>query len=780
MDQPTGRARFHFSWSPMEAPEQQERTLIEPFLRKLAPLPLRCVPQPWETLASLLSRTARKMGYEDPRWLLRPQQIPPLSIDPAFLPFLERPTDYRYLSRLLLLEQEQLHALTLRRFVSLFARPPQPDPSPQLPPRQTSTSSPLSYLHRTQFFDSSRHIRVCPGCLDEGEVYDRLYWQCELVLSCPRHRVFLIERCPACGLQIPALRPSPTACPSCRSGDYRSVLLPVPLEEQWLAESQATLLARLRVDEPEEREHQVASSATTLHSPPSWEYFQVLSLGLQVFDRLTSESEGAILFLTRSLGLDAIVERLVHNLRKTSPRLLRQHILMHYLLSSWPVHFLVFLERLQRLLQEEYLYSDISLTVYRWNKSMLQGKYWCLPEHQEKPLSHLQLFFNTFSSFFARLPSAVKAESSSREVVIVSSEQEKVSADEYTPPYPWESLTSALMRIAGKKKYARLEWLLSSVGISDVFQLLREDLLLLRQEGDYDMFAQQFSLNRQVLYTLTLHRFASQLQPPDSTGQPLLSEKTAARYFMLRGATKVCPVCLAEEPEAYERLYWNLRSVLICPRHLVFLIGRCPKCNCLIPTQVRSSLTDCPYCHRGDYRAALPATLAQDSFLYSSQQMLLRFLGVEETGSRDIPSPFHESPLVDLPPWQYFSLLDHFRLVVPYLRSERIVSALCRSMGFPEEPADYQQHDQKQLAVQILLFHALFVSWPRHFFTILDAGGETSRQEVPDGELYPFLRHVFEERRKLSQQAVWQHQAQLASALAQKEEPRKPVRRGDR
>src|SRR6266567_830092 len=145
-------------------------------------------------------------------------------------------------------------------------------------------------------------------------------------------------------------------------------------------------------------------------------------------------------------------------------------------------------------------------------------------------------------------------------------------------------------------------------------------------------------------------------------------EKTAARYCMPQGTTKVCPVCLAEEPEAYERLYWNLRSVLICPRHLVFLIDRCPSCNCLIPTQVRSSITDCPYCHSGDYRAAVPATLAQDSLLCKGQQMLLRFLGVEETSSREISQPFHGSPLAGLSPWQYFDLLDHFRVVAPYLR----------------------------------------------------------------------------------------------------------------
>lgn len=778
MDQSTGRARFHFSWSPWGELEQQRRALIEPFLRKLAPLPLRCVPQPWETLASLLSRSARKLGYEYPRWLLRPEQIPPLTIDPAFLPLLERPTDYRYLSRLLLLEEEQLYALTLHQFARRFARPLQPDPfpSPHLAPQQTGTRSLLSYEHRTQFFDSSRYIRVCPGCLDEGEAYDRLYWQCELVLSCPRHRVFLIERCPSCGVQIPALRLSPTACPSCRSGDYRSVLLPVPSQEEWLIESQATMLMQLGVDGPEAGEHQVANGATTLHSSPSWEYFQVLSLGLQVFDRLTSEAGGAVLFLSRSLGLDAIVEKLVHDLRKTSPRLLRQHILMHYLLSSWPVHFLVFLERLQQLLQEEYHYSGESLTVYRWNKLMLQGKYWCVSEHQEKPVSHLQSFFNTFSSFFARLPLAEKAESSSREVLIVSIEQEKVSADEYTPPYPWESLTSILVRIARKKKHARLEWLLSSVGISDIFQLLREDLLLLRRKDDYDMFAQQLSLNRQALSALTLHRFAPLLQPPEPTERPLLSEKTAARYCMPQGTTKVCPVCLAEEPEAYERLYWNLRSVLICPRHLVFLIDRCPNCNYLIPTQVRSSITDCPYCHSGDYRAAVPATLAQDSLLYKSQQMLLRFLGVEETSSREIPQPFHGSPLAGLSPWQYFDLLDHFRMVAPYLRPERTLSAFCRSKGFPEEPVACLQRTQKRLAVQLSLFHALFVSWPGQVFTILGTEAESLRLGEPGDEVYPFLRQVFEERRKYGLQAVWQRQTQLAPALTRRREPCKPVR----
>jgi hypothetical protein len=704
------------------------------------------------------------MGYSSPKWLLRPEQIPPLTIDPAFLPCLERPTDYRYFSRLLLLEEEQLYALTLHQFTKRLRRPPRPDPAPSqhLAIQQKDIRPILSHQHRIQFFDSTRYVRVCPYCLDEGKAYDRLYWQCELVLSCPRHNVFLIDRCPSCHVQIPALRLSTTVCSFCRSGDYRSALLPVPSEERWLVESQKTLLEQLGADGSETGEYLAATDATMFRISPSWEYFQLLSHGLKIFEQLSSEAEIVIPALVRSLGLSDIVERLVFDLRKISPRLLRRYILMHYLLSSWPIHFLVFLECLQRLLLEEYHYSSESPIVLTWNKSMLQGKYWCVSEYLEKPVPQLQSFFNSLVTCFARLPLAEKAESSSRDVLIVSTEQEKVSADEYRAPYPWESLTSVLMRIAGKKKHARLEWLLSSAGISNVFQLIRDDLLLLRRQDDYEMFEQHFSLNRHVLHALTLHRFAPILQPPGSTERHLLSEQTTARYCMPRGTTKVCPVCLEEEPEAYERLYWNLRSVLICPRHLVFLVDRCTR---LIPTQVRSSITDCPYCDRGDYRAAVPKTLTRDSFLYQSQQILLSFLGVEEMASRKFSRLFSESPLVDLPSWQYFDLQDHFRLVAQHLRTERILRTFCESMGFPKESADYQQRDEKQEAVQMSLFHALFVSWSKHFFTILDIGATPPQWEKPDDEVYLHLKHVFEERRKYSQQEMWQRQAQQASAL---------------
>jgi len=80
--------------------EQEDTRLIG----ELAPLPLRRVPQSCEDLASLLSRCSRKMGYEHPKWLLRPESASH-KINVANLPLLHRAKDYFFLERLLLVQR---------------------------------------------------------------------------------------------------------------------------------------------------------------------------------------------------------------------------------------------------------------------------------------------------------------------------------------------------------------------------------------------------------------------------------------------------------------------------------------------------------------------------------------------------------------------------------------------------------------------------------------------------------------------------------------------------
>src|SRR6266571_2958944 len=169
-----------------------------------APLPQRVIPLPWEDLPSLISRVARKMGYERPEWILRPEALSH-SIAPSTLPLLRRRADYQLLKRLLLLEEEQLFSLTLHRFTHRFEALP-------CPPPQTNPDF-LASIERTlprhvQFFRSEPETQVCPLCLDNPDGYDRLYWRCSYVLLCARHRIYLVDHCPACRAPIPGLRRS--------------------------------------------------------------------------------------------------------------------------------------------------------------------------------------------------------------------------------------------------------------------------------------------------------------------------------------------------------------------------------------------------------------------------------------------------------------------------------------------------------------------------------------------------------------------------------------------
>ena len=81
----------------------------------LAPIPARVVPQPWEDLASYISRLAVEMGYRNPGWLLHPEEVDS-AVRPFNLCLLRRKADYQFFERLLCLSEESLYGLTLHRF----------------------------------------------------------------------------------------------------------------------------------------------------------------------------------------------------------------------------------------------------------------------------------------------------------------------------------------------------------------------------------------------------------------------------------------------------------------------------------------------------------------------------------------------------------------------------------------------------------------------------------------------------------------------------------------
>jgi excisionase family DNA binding protein len=236
-----------------------------------APIPARTLPQPWEDLASFVSRVAGCMGYKNPQWVLRPEEGTS-TIRPFNLCMLRGKTDYHFLEHLLQLDEEMLYSLTIHRFASRV----------QAPELARSTIAeviqrPLltRYLFQS-FFHPYSATKVCPRCLTEEPVYGRLFWNALPVVVCLRHKLFLLDRCPACRHSIPALRPSLTHCPYCRSGDYReSPVVSLPNDALFHL-GQAQILEGLAIEATSPCEAIATGWVSPLLDLLPWQYFQLL------------------------------------------------------------------------------------------------------------------------------------------------------------------------------------------------------------------------------------------------------------------------------------------------------------------------------------------------------------------------------------------------------------------------------------------------------------------------------------------------------------------------
>jgi TniQ len=407
------------------------------------------------------------MGYEQPEWLLRLNGVPH-KINPDNLPLLRRQNDYPLLQHLL-------------------------------------------------FFLTGRYTRVCPLCLEEENGYDRLYWRCRLVLYCPRHRVLLVYSCPTCKKPIPAVRPSLTLCPACKTGDYRAHLHPLLPEDRWLEPGQMSLLRHLGIDETGVGASLVASEETTLDRLPSYDYFEVLSI-CSSFSKLTSSTgERISRFLMRELPLEMIVKRFLQNLGRSSHENFSP-ILTHYLSSAWPLRVLAFLKCLQRLLQEAFHYAPQSAVVQRWSQAIVQGNYWCALFYREQPVSQLRNLYRACKQRFKSLSSAERAE------------------DYHGGEFVNERLI--LKRVAVITPLDNP--ILPRPSNTHRRSFMPDELLLLKRKDDYHFLQQVLLLDEMTIHSLTLHRFASRLQspkPPEESPalwrveeRPLLSEEATIRH----------------------------------------------------------------------------------------------------------------------------------------------------------------------------------------------------------------------------------------------------------
>lgn len=296
-----------------------------------------------------------------------------------------------------------------------------------------------------------------------------------------------------------------------------------------------------------------------------------------------------------------------------------------------------------------------------------------------------------------------------------------------TPLHPWEDLASLLSRVSAEMGYRHPGWILDPEEIP--YAIRTRHLLLLSKEADYTLLAHLLSLGEEQLYELTLHRFATHLQPPelseknssDDISRPLLSLRTSRAFISSLSATRVCPLCL-DEGEAFGRLYWNILPAVTCPLHNIFLIDCCPACSRPIPL-LRSSLTRCPRCQSGDYRVAQRTFIEVEQLFQAGQLLTLKQLEVFEGGRSGQDTQCAQSPLVELFPWQYFRLLDAFcHILGPLLPDAPLlrVSPALRAL-LPERPPLQRAFSLYEWMVLIATFNSIFDSWPDNFFAFLES-----------------------------------------------------------
>jgi hypothetical protein len=321
------------------------------------------------------------------------------------------------------------------------------------------------------------------------------------------------------------------------------------------------------------------------------------------------------------------------------------------------------------------------------------------------------------------------------DIYLISSEIKRWTLPLPTRPQPWEDLASLLSRASAQMGYSKPAWILDPEEIP--YRVRTLNLLLLSREADYTFLTQLLALDEEKLYELTLHRFATNLQPSelsqrsssDDISRPLLSADASRAFINSLSSIRVCPLCL-EEDKAYGRLYWNIAPVVACPLHNTFLIDRCPTCSRPVRL-LRSSLTHCSRCRKGDYRRAQRTFVEQDQFLHTGYSFILKQLNIIDDGVRSDDPEFIKSPLVKLLPWQYFRLLDAFRPILgplfpdsPLLR----VSPVLRAQ-LPERSYLRRVYSIYEWAVLIATFHSIFASWPDNFFTFLECYPLVTRKE---------------------------------------------------
>jgi hypothetical protein len=297
------------------------------------PLPLRVRPFPWEDLASVLSRASRRMGYEQPKWLLQPENSS-YHLREEDLAWMCRKEDLLYLARLLGLDEGALYSMTVHRFASVLQYGTDP------PVRQNARFIARPLLLDRSSFKDLLSTKVCPACLDQPDGYDRLYWRAEFILLCPNHALPLRANCPYCNKRIPALRAQLSQCPFCKKGDYRIPTARV-LENSVLFQGELLLLKSLGVPFPQINVLEAMFTNSPLLSLRPADYFHLYRSMMGTLSHLFwPEDISKLCLKLHVLTQEEIAADSMLYGASQAPEVM----LFHVLFSKWPDNFFLFLD----------------------------------------------------------------------------------------------------------------------------------------------------------------------------------------------------------------------------------------------------------------------------------------------------------------------------------------------------------------------------------------------------------------------------------------------------
>src|SRR6266496_5088620 len=551
----------------------------------IQPLPRRAVPSADEDLLSIIRRSASRMGYEDLRWILRPQEER-WDIKEKEIPLLSKMEDYHVLQHLLLLSEEQLYNHTLHRFAPLLEEVQDDLSHRSEDPGQHASKRKilLSPISKGNYFLPTDSIKVCPLCLREQESYDRLYWRMQLILYCPHHRVCLLEKCPACEAPISAHRHIPYRCPHCQQGDYRAAVSTLIRTDHPCYVGELLFLKMLGIMISEEKQTLPTLARSPLLTLSSRAYLHLLGAITSKLAWVFSLQE--LVLLTKLLEASPTEDLALQHVLYTTKRSVL-FLLFNWLFLEWPMHFATFLDALYSISTPPFIgEKHENVNAYSrslFNDSVDQDSYAWL--HQAYQQYHQQFRFDPTRTDHLREKMNYLAQSMHKQQretpeLMQSKASDLIEKKEqmlYIPPrlltptlpYPWESITSVLSRAAEKMKHPFPElllyrppftpnpFLIGSPNQPDSFGEPR-----LPFEVDDQILAYLLQIPLEDLSQLSRAQLVSSLglRPYGISHQYAELNETDLNSWLLRTTfhiTKICPSCVREQG-GYDRLYWNL------------------------------------------------------------------------------------------------------------------------------------------------------------------------------------------------------------------------------